>query len=307
MARRNYFNKSYQQHCNPITNAQLDREIYVNSAYLKKTMNNNNNYDDENQQQQPPYHHTSRAYLNVREPDLYRDDASILNTNRKRSNSLSSLHNPDYHTQSNINNNNNSLLILPSPTSADYLRNRTRENALINVVMNPTRTPNDFEISQILYDDMAYRQLRKDSEAHKIAQIKAVNNLNMPNLVNITTLPIHLQANNRPGGANYLDYYKNEIAYDPRPRMGQESAANSVKTVKMIKQKDASSKNMKYGNNNSANSNRSSYQYIEQANRFVPFFVCLEIEISSYQLSTQNITNFKVFFKCKQSRNKRLL
>ena len=53
------------------------------------------------------------------------------------------------------------ILIMPSPTSADYLRNRTRECA----AMNPQHLQKQPEISQILYDDMAYRQLRKDSDA----------------------------------------------------------------------------------------------------------------------------------------------
>lgn len=260
MARRNYFNKNTQSP-NSVNMSQLDREININSSYLKKlypvdpdTRNYNNNY-----MMHPGGH---------REPDLYRDDASILNTNRKRSNSLSSLHHHQhyhYPTASDFpytsqngttgvsGNGTSPLVILPSPTSADYLRNRTRESALINVVMKPTRTRthNDVEISQILYDDMAYRQLRKDAEAHKIAQIKAVNNIsaaNMPNLVNITTLPIHAQQ---------------------QRSSGYESPAGVNKTVKMIKQKDAINK--RFSNNNSsiyADTRSSQYQNFEQhANR----------------------------------------
>lgn len=58
-------------------------------------------------------------------------------------------------------------LILPSPTIADYLRDRTRESAIQN-----ERQPPEPELSQILYDDMAYRQLRKDSEVIKPIVIK---------------------------------------------------------------------------------------------------------------------------------------
>lgn len=264
MARRNYFNKNVPNASRHAINpSQLDREIYVNSSYLKK-LNNQNNYSARLGGGGPETHHGG-AYSMMpppghREPDLYRDDASILNTYRRRSNSLSSLHHqhyqysamPDFHyppqhaaTAAVA----APQVILPSPTTADYLRNRTRETALINVVMKPTQTPNDVEISQILYDDLAYRQLRKDSEAQKFAHIKAVNSLssaaNMPNLVNITTLPIHAQ---RPTG------------YD---------SPGVNKTVKMIKQKDAINK--RYSNNNNANYGdaRSGYQNYEHANRYV--------------------------------------
>ena len=143
---------------------------------------------------------------------LKRDDASILNIERKRSSSMS-----------NLNNDTGNFLILPSPTSADYLRNKTRESALINVVMKPAKTVSDIETSQILYDDMAYRQLRKDTDAFKLSQIKS-NRQNLPNnLTNITSLPISYA----PGRNSTSDYYQN---------------SNSARTVKMIKQKDASNK-----------------------------------------------------------------
>ena len=47
----------------------------------------------------------------------------------------------------------------PNPTSADYLRTRIREDSLTTV-----KTLSDVELSQILFDDMAYRKLRKDSD-----------------------------------------------------------------------------------------------------------------------------------------------
>jgi hypothetical protein len=52
----------------------------------------------------------------------------------------------------------NDLLIVPSPTCADYLRNRTRNESERQSHVNNKKS----EIGQILYDDMAYRQLRKD-------------------------------------------------------------------------------------------------------------------------------------------------
>ena len=239
MARRNYFNKSQYQ-TNQSNNGQLDREIYVNSSYLKKL------YSNQQQQEQANYPHKSSR----REPDVYRDDASVLNTSRKRSNSLSSLQHQNQHhyypqdfhipppppqSAAAATSNRAGDVILPSPTSADYLRNRTRENALINVVMKPTRTPNDFEISQILYDDMAYRQLRKDAEAHKIAQIKAVNLLPPPSSpsTNIATLPPN-------------------------------AASPSNKTVKMIKQQRDSKQRASNSTMLPTNSPYN-YQYIEQA------------------------------------------
>lgn len=255
MARRNYFNKNMQNPSRHAVNtSQLDREIYVNSSYLKKLYGSS-------KPEEPHGNYTmmaGNAPMSHREPDLYRDDASILNTYRRRSNSLSSLHHqhhyqysamPDFHyPPQNAVPSSTPQVILPSPTTADYLRNRTRESALINVVMKPTRTPDDSEISRILYDDMAYRQLRKDSEAHKFALIKAVNSsANMPNLVNITTLPIHSQ---RPSG--------------------YESPVGVNKTVKMIKQKDAINK--RFSNSNTSNytygDTRSGHNnYVEHANR----------------------------------------
>ena len=159
----------------------------------------------------------NQKYLN-RNVNLDRDDASVLNTSRRRSNSMSNLNND---AQS-----NSSILILPSPTTADYLRNRTRESAMLNVVMKPAKTTTDFEISQILYDDMAYRQLRKDSDAYKLSQMKS-NKQHIPqNLVNITSLPVSYA----PGKNVNNDYYQ---------------SSNSVRTIKMIKQKDASNKSLK--------------------------------------------------------------
>lgn len=210
MARRTYL----KNHVNSLSSCQLEREIQANQAYLNKC-----NLDSTNLSNYSSYSH-------LKEPDLERDDASVLNTNRKRSNSMSSLNNPD--TINGSSSANNPLLILPSPTSADYLRNRTRESALLNVVMNPVRTSSDFEIGQILYDDMAYRQLRKDSDAFKLGQLKQANNNNsIPiNLVNITTVP--------------ASYYQSSNPL----------STNSVKTVKMLKQKD---RNLKSKVNSASN------------------------------------------------------
>jgi hypothetical protein len=95
---------------------------------------------------------------------------------------------PHHHTQ-NQSSHNSSKLILPSPTCADYLRNKTRESALINVVTRPTAVlrgggggggaslNETAELNQILYDDMAYRQLRKDSDVYKIAQYRPPSSL----------------------------------------------------------------------------------------------------------------------------------
>ena len=57
--------------------------------------------------------------------DQFRDDASAYNR-RQRSNSMSSL----YHQANAASNSGNIVhnLVVPSPTTADYLRNRTREN-----------------------------------------------------------------------------------------------------------------------------------------------------------------------------------
>ncbi len=157
--------------------------------------------------------HTSRSGLNKSEEavapklDQLRDDASVY-SRRQRSNSTSSV-----------------LNVVPSPTTADYLRNRTREN--FNVVARDRCE--DFELSQILYDDMAYRQLRKDSDAYRLSQMKAmagsVNSLNsqiVTPLTSIATLPIGYEQN-RVCSSNSSNY-------------------SNVKTVKMIKQRDATNK-----------------------------------------------------------------
>ncbi|CAF0724403.1 unnamed protein product [Brachionus calyciflorus] len=200
------------------------------SSSIKKLISNNNeveNYDDYYYKKsvyscKPARSDTFEDDLSPktnqtlkRPTNLDKDDASVFNNLRKRSNSMSNLSNND--------------VILPSPTTADYLRNRTRESALINVVMKPAKTSTDFEISQILYDDMAYRQLRKDSEAHKLSQIKANQNIMPNNLTNITTLPISYVPKRNSVGEFY-------------------QSSGNVRTVKMIKQKDATNKNYKQNN-----------------------------------------------------------
>ncbi|RNA03011.1 hypothetical protein BpHYR1_014592 [Brachionus plicatilis] len=144
-----------------------------------------------------------------------RDDASVLNMQRKRSSSMS-----------NLSSEMANLLILPSPTSADYLRNKTRESALVHVAMKPAKTINDIETSQILYDDMAYRQLRKDTDAFKLSQLKSNGQNLAKNLTNITSLPISYA----PGRNSTGDYYQ---------------SSNSARTIRMIKQKDASNKTLR--------------------------------------------------------------
>ncbi len=271
--------------CKPMTPAQLEREIYINNSYLNKsptaanleqsfTSSNYNNpsflfYQNINNKTSP----------NSNEPDILRDDASVLNM-RKRSNSLSSLHSCMTNTQLETPNVNS--LILPSPTSADYLRNRIRETALFNVVMNPTKNTNDVELSQILYDDMAYRQLRKDSDAFKLAQIKSAANNNVNSgllpttpIVNIATLPLNYSNKNPQQTDSYYqqyfsgsnqqplfneitdDYETNSSTYHGHSYQKRNSNNNSInesynttsnnsKTVKMVKQKDA--KNHKHTN-----------------------------------------------------------
>ena len=180
-----------------------------------------------------------------------------LSNTRKRSNSTTSMAGDSMLNQ----------LILPSPTSADYLRNKTRESALINVIMNPERTTSDFELNQILYDDMAFRQLRKDSEAHKLSQINATSQIapsRIPSpLTNITTLPVNYNSttktnmyNNYAATSDYYDssYYESHENYSRSSNSNQarrasvgindsmnslSSSSNSIKTVKMVKQKDA--------------------------------------------------------------------
>ena len=246
----------------PMTPSQLEREIYINHSYLNKSPANldqsfsSSNYNTS-------FNYTTKP-INTNEPDINRDDASILNM-RKRSNSMSSLScaNSQLEVAGNP-------LILPSPTSADYLRNRIRETNLFNVVMNPTKSTNDVELSQILYDDMAYRNLRKDSDASKLAQIKsAANNLNNQTpstpIVNIATLPLnyssknpqqtdqyyqqYFAAPNTPFESNdYDSMFSQQTFSNKRQSNLINDSFNNIKTVKMIKQKDATNKNLKQSN-----------------------------------------------------------
>ena len=236
------------------------------AARRNRVANNSNNYSntsDLNRYDSSSFLSTSNLNNNDNS-NLMRDDASLYNI-RKRSNSCTSLN----HDTS------NPLLILPSPTCADYLRNKTRESALINVVMNPIKTSTDYELSQILYDDMAFRQLRKDSEAHKLSQIKTSaagvpppynlikknikKNYIIPpaeNMINITTLPGNINYNSTLDSSNF-DYFNNNSNFESYETASYEkinnesfnsisSTTNQVKTVKMIKQKD---KHQKMQNN----------------------------------------------------------
>ncbi len=103
--------------------------------------------------------------------------------------------------------------------------------------MNRTRPYEDFEQSQILYDDMAYRQLRKDSDAYKLAQMKTFpvcGGFNTPSTIIATLLA---------GYERISSTYSWNYSY--------------VKTVKWIKQKDTTNKNYRQSliNNNNDNNN----------------------------------------------------
>ena len=261
-------------------NQANDRDYYSSQSYLAKSpVNFESNY-------YPSSNYSSKPY----QPNIARDDASVLNS-RKRSNSMTSLSNNNYYNAEAVVN----PLILPSPTSADYLRNRTRESALLNVVMNPAKTTSDFELSQILYDDMAYRQLRKDSDACKLSHVKSTPSATptFSKLTSITTLPHHHhhhhhhhqhQHSSPCRHLNYSDYYHQtftstndsnndylQLTRRPNSTISANESFNSnassttnnnnntIKTVKMIKQKDATNKNLKL--NNSATS------YFDSANR----------------------------------------
>ena len=172
--------------------------------------------------------------------DCNRDDASFLNQFRRRSNSLSTISNLSLLEKQQQSDSLINPLILPSPTTADYLRNKTRENALYNHVLC---TP-DYELSQILYDDMAYRQLRKDSEAHKLSQLKnsaaRVNNVygnnikhigSMKQLTTEQQMKIHHQHQQQQQSMN--------VSLDNLIRNNlNENNTTSTKKIKMIKQKD---------------------------------------------------------------------
>jgi hypothetical protein len=260
-------------------NQANERDYYSSQSYLAKSpVNFESSY-------YPSSNYSTKPY----QPNIARDDASVLNS-RKRSNSMTSLSNNNYCNAEAVVN----PLILPSPTSADYLRNRTRESALINVVMNPAKTTSDFELSQILYDDMAYRQLRKDSDACKLSHVKSTPSATptFSKLTSITTLPHHHhhhhhhqhQHSSPCRHLNYSDYYHQtftstndsnndylQLTRRPNSTISANESFNSnassttnnnnntIKTVKMIKQKDATNKNLKL--NNTATS------YFDSANR----------------------------------------
>lgn len=174
----------------------------------------------------------------------HRDDASIY-SKRQRSNSMSSVSQQQQQTRDSFIQN----LIVPSPTTADYLRNRTRKNFNVTGHRTNNQAPEDFELSQILYDDMAYRQLRKDSDAYKLSQMKAMpNNYHaaynrLTPLTNITTLPL---------GHNCCDSGFNNGCGN-----GTGSNYSNVKTVRMLKQRDATNKTYKQSLINSSHMNKS--------------------------------------------------
>jgi hypothetical protein len=110
---------------------------------------------------------------------------------------------------------------------------------------------------------MAYRQLRKDSDAYKLSQIKTTASMTpsyqlfrknvkktsyipaAENMINITTIP---DQNRSIDNSNDLNNqaFENETFYDKNSSLISESYNSSnqqnnyVKTVKMLKQKDAS-------------------------------------------------------------------
>ena len=150
----------------------------------------------------------------------------------KRSNSVSSLPFSKYPNDILP----NQLIILPSPTSADYLRNRTRENALYDVV---GKNPPDTELSQILYDDMAYRQLRKDTDVVKPLLNKQTVSFSATNLTGDRNKNKNTSSYDHIDNfASNLDYSQNNNFSNPVNNYSNNNN-NYVKTVKMVKQKDA--------------------------------------------------------------------
>lgn len=149
--------------------------------------------------------------------------------------------------------NNMNTVILPSPTSADYLRNNTRQSVAIK--KQPPQRQKVDELNQILYDDMAYRQLRKDqirpsSTIYPSQQTSQFNNY-FPNLTNISSLPPPApQAVNEslssddqsssvspPRQVNYADLYKSTTGYGGGSGESFYYGNNLNKTVRMLKQK----------------------------------------------------------------------
>ena len=57
----------------------------------------------------------------------------------------------------------------PSPTTADYLRTRTKKRTATSLYNVVVKSAQDAELRQILYDDMAYRKLRKDMDIVKLS------------------------------------------------------------------------------------------------------------------------------------------
>jgi hypothetical protein len=214
------------------------------------------NYDNEqyyeNVTSAGPYERKSLYSRKSAIPDMISDDMARRKTDEnqskyysteysnnqqldnKRSNSVSSLSFGKYPNDILP----NQSIILPSPTSADYLRNRTRENALYEVV---AKNPPDTELSQILYDDMAYRQLRKDTDVVKPPLNKQTVSFSATNLTG--------DRNKNKNASNYdqfdnfaskSDYSNNNNFSNPVNNYSNNNNNNNfVKTVKMVKQKDA--------------------------------------------------------------------
>jgi hypothetical protein len=173
---------------------------------------------------------------------------------KKRSASLSSISSGDNISPSG--GGLNSKLIVPSPTSADYLRNKTRQEISggNRVQMKPIKPSSTFinndllEMNQILYDDMAYRQLRKDtsnnsytnSSSKKVQAQYRPPLMNFPsNLTNITTLPSN-NNNNDSSISSSLSFSNTN------------NSLMNTKTIRALKQSKAFKSNLgNYNNNNS--------------------------------------------------------
>ena len=127
-----------------------------NYDYILGTHGNENFYNSLQYQRKSLYSRKSAI------PDAYSDDMALRNKRIYKSNN----NNNEFHKQIDYYTNQ------PSPTTADYLRTRLKKRAtsLYNIVV---KSAQDEELVQVLYDDMAYRNLRKDTNP-----IKKTNSIN---------------------------------------------------------------------------------------------------------------------------------
>ena len=217
---RNHGDEQYYENVNSVGPSER-KSIYSRKSALPDAISDDmaRRKNDENQNKYYPTEYSSHN----------------VPLDNKRSNSINSLLFNQYPNDTLPNH----LRILPSPTSADYLRNRTRENALYDVVV---KNPPDTELSQILYDDMAYRQLRKDTDVVK----PSLNKQNISfSSINLSTdrsknknASSYDQFDNFALKSDYSSYNNNNNFSNPVNNYLNNNG-NSVKTVKMVKQKDA--------------------------------------------------------------------